>query len=179
MPSRILVAQNTEDSQVLRTDNRKKVIVCSSPDWQFLFGPYSELSESTHLLRVAVELDPDSLDYLRFVAYLYNPTSGGVDNAASCQFRIYKVVKTGWQEQLIATVNGTQQPNQYFYAEKTLQDLSAASLDGESTLMIEVFVTRLSEAFTERVYVNHLGIYENVVRLRKQVEFLDLTKADE
>lgn len=179
MPSRILVAQNTEDSQVLRTDNRRKFIVTSGPDWQFLFNPNSEISTSIQTLKIAAELDPDTLDSIRFTAYLYNPVTGSIDNAATCEFKIYKVVKSGWQDQLITTISGTIQANHYFYAEKVLEDLSPADLDGGHTLMVDVTVTRLSETFRDRVYINHLGIYDSFIRLSKKVDFLELTKVDE
>lgn len=177
--NRILVAQDQEESQVLRTDNRKKFIVNGGPEWQFLFGPDSVLSNSTQVLKIAVELDPVSLESLRFTAYLYNPTTGTADAAATCVFAVYLVTSPGWYETLITSFSGSVQSNGYFYATQTVNSLTPASLDGETTLMIEADITRLAQTYKERVYVNHLGVYESVIRLRKDVQFLQLTKQDE
>lgn len=177
--ARVLVAQDAEDCQTLRTDNRKKFVVNASHDWQFLFGPNSVITNSIQVLKIAAELDPDTLNSIRFTAYLYNPVTGDVDNAATCDFSIYKVAKPGWGDQLLTTLSGTFQANKYFYAEKTITDFLPTDFDGGTTMMIEVFVTRLTESYRDRIYINHLGIYESHIRLAKKVEFLELTKVDE
>lgn len=175
---RRLISQNEEDAQVLRTDNRRKFIVCHDRDWQFLFGPDSSLSNSIQVVKIAAELDPDTFDSIRFTAYLYNPIGGSIDNAATCSFDIYRVGKPGWKDEFITSVAGAIQLNHYFYAEKSITDFLPTEFDGGPTMMIEVNITRLGENFKERIYINHLGIYDTTFRIKQDVEFLEVTKAD-
>lgn len=177
--NRRLVAQHAEDCQVLRTDNRRKFIVNDIAEWQFLFGPNSELSNSTQILKIASEFDTGDFSSIRVVAYLFNPVTGAVDNAATCTFKIYLVTTPDWTETLLTTVTGVQLGNVYFLSDIDLASLVPAELDGDSTLMVEATVTRLSETFRDRAYFNHLGVYDSIVRLRNDVDFLNITKLDE
>ena len=61
----------------------------------------------------------------------------------------------------------------------TANDLLPVDLDGEITLAIEASFNIRNKKYSKKIYVNHLGIYENVFRLRQDVEFLDITKEDE
>ena len=177
--TRKLVAQDGADTQILGVDNFKRYIVNHSNDWQMIFGPSSSLTNSIQILKLASEFDTDDFNSVRFVGYLYNPVGGTVDNAASCTFNIYKVVPAGWQETLLATVPGTVQFNHYYFADVDLADLIPAELDGDSTLMIEGVVIRSGETFRDRIYVNHIGVYDSIDRLRKDVDWLDISKVDE
>lgn len=177
--TRRLVSQDGADTQILGVDNFKRYIVNHSNDWQMIFGPSSSLTNSIQILKLASEFDTQDFNSVRFVGYLYNPVGGTIDNAASCVFNIYKVVAPGWQETLVATVPGTVQFNHYYFADVDLSDLVPADLDGDSTLMIEGVVLRSGQTFRERVYVNHIGVYDSIDRLRKDVDWLDISKVDE
>jgi hypothetical protein len=177
--TRLLVAQDQEQNQVLNADNRKRFLVNHVHEWQFLFGPNSALSNSVKVLKLAAELDTSDLASIRLAAYLYNPVSGSIDNSASCTFKIYRVTTPAWTDDPIHTVNGTLQYNNYWLADVLMSSIPSANLDGDTTLMIEAVVTRLGETYRERIYVNHLGVYDSIVRLRNDVEFLDITKLDE
>lgn len=178
--TRRLVNQTDEDTQYLRIDHPNRFIMNDKKDWQFLFGPNSSFGSSAQVLKIAAQLDTETLSDIKFIAYLYNPVTGNVDKAASCVFNVYRVLPTaGWFDNLITTFSGVIQSNSYFFAEKTITDLSPSDLDGDNSIMIEVVATRLSNTYRDRVYINHLGIYDSVVRLRNEVEFLDLTKQDE
>lgn len=178
--TRRLVNQIDDDTQYLRVDHPNRFVVNEKTDWQFLFGPNSAFGNSSQVLKISAQLDTDTLNGIKFIAYLFNPVTGNADKAGSCTFKVYRVLPgAGWFDNLIATFSGTQQSNSYFFAQKTLTELSPADLDGDNSLMIEVVMTRLSNTFRDRVHINHLGVYESVVRLRQEVEFLDVTKLDE
>lgn len=174
-----LISQDGDDSQVLRTDNRKKFIVNHTHEWQFLFGPNSALSNSQHVVKLAAEFDVSDFNSIRMIGYLYNPITGSTDNASSCEFKVYKVTQPQWYDTFVATFSGTQIPNSYFFVDVPLASLPSIDFDGGDTIMIDAIVTRLGETYRDRIYVNHLGIYDNVFRLRQDVEYLDLTKMDE
>lgn len=180
MPAaRRLVAQNQDENQILKLDSASRYIVNSGSEWQFLFGPGSALSNSGQVLKIGVEFDTGSFDDVRFVAYLYNPKTGSVDNSASCVFRVFVVQSPSWSEVLLQTLSGVVQPNAYYLASTNLTSLAPASLDGDSTLMVEAVATRLGETYRDRAYFNHLGVFDSVIRLRNKTRFLEITKQDE
>jgi hypothetical protein len=45
--------------------------------------------------------------------------------------------------------------------------------------MIEATIIRLGLTYRERVYLNHLGIFDSVTRLKRDVDFLSISKKDE
>jgi hypothetical protein len=181
--TRKLVAQDdNDDNQWLLVDHSSRYIVNDMDDWQFLFGPYSTLSSSSRVIKIAAQLDTNTLDKIRLVAYLYNPTNGSIDSAASTTFNIYLVqdiTTPKWDDLLITTQSGILQSNGYFFKDVLISSLTGTSLDGDTTLMIEAAAIRNGITFRDRIYVNHLGVYDSILRLRSDVEFLDLTKVDE
>lgn len=180
--SRRLVAQNNEENRWLKVDHSSRYIVNDVEEWQFLFGPNSELSNGTQILKLAAQLDTNTLDKIRMIGYLYNPVTGNVDNAAGVTFKVYKVADITtpkWDDELITTLSGDLQSNSYYFKDILISALTGATLDGDTTLMIEGTATRLGITYRDRIYVNHLGVYTSIVRLRQDVEFLDITKLDE
>lgn len=177
--SRLLVAQDQEQNQILNADNRKRYVVNHVSEWQLLFGPNSALSNSEKLLKLAAEFDTDDFSSVRLVAYLFNTVGGTVDSAGTCTFSISRVTTPVWTDTLIHTVVGVVQFNSYWFVDVDLTSISSANLDGDTTLMIEAVMTRLGETYRDRIYVNHLGVYDSIIRLRNDVDFLDITKLDE
>lgn len=176
------VAQdNSQENQWLKIDHSSRYIVNHSPEWQPIFNAGSTLDNSSQVLKLAAQLDTTTLDKIRIVGYLYNPVNGTIDNAASIIFNVYKVAditSPKWDDQLITTLTGDLQTNSYYFKDISVNSLTGTNLDGDTTLMIEGVAIRLGVTYRDRIYVNHLGIYENVVRLRQDVEFLDITKKD-
>jgi hypothetical protein len=182
IPRKIVAQCNDDENQWLKVDHASRYLVNDDDDWQFLFGPNSSLNNSTQVLKLAAQLDTSTLDKIRLVGYLYNPTNGTIDNAASVLFKIYKVTDVTspkWDDQYITSVSGAFQSNNYWFADILVSALTGTSLDGDTTLMIEGISVRSGVTFRDRVYVNHLGVYESIIRLRNDVVFLNLTKQDE
>lgn len=176
--TRKFVAQNQEECQILNMDAVDRFIVNQGHEWQFLFGPASVLSNSDLVIKMAARFNSETFDGIKVIAYLYEAASGSISNAASATFDVYKVSTTTWEDEFINTFPSLQLPNSYYYRELTEADLGGIALDGENTLMIEVVVTRLSDVYRDRIYINHLGVYDSVIRLRKDVDFLNITKQD-
>jgi len=99
---------------------------------------------------------------------------------ASCTFKIYAFsVDDLWSETLLVTANGSALPDGRFQATATESTLSPVSLDGEITFKLEVDIERSGKTYTDTYYFNHIGIYDSFIRLKQNVEFLDITKLDE
>jgi len=181
--SRKWVAQNNSDeNQWLKIDHSSRFIINHSQEWQPIFNTNSTLTNSSQVLKLAAQLDTNTLDKIRIIGYLYNPIHGSIDNAASVTFTIYKVddiTTPKWDDQLVTTLTGDLQSNSYYFKDINISSILGASLDGDTTLMIEGVATRLGVTYRDRIYVNHLGVYQSIIKLRKDVEFLDIIKQDE
>jgi hypothetical protein len=177
--TRRLVAQDdNDDNQWLKIDHDSRYIVNDADDWQFIFGPASELSNSTQIIKITARFDDATFNNLKVIAYLYDTQNNSIGNAASCTFKFYSVNTPDWTESLINTSSGTQLANNYFYLNPLLSTFSPLNFQGGDTLMIEATIVRLGVTYRDRVYINHLGIYDNVTRLRQDVDFLSITKRD-
>lgn len=177
------VAQDdSEENQWLKIDHSSRYIVNHSPEWQPIFNANSTLDNSSQVLKLAAQLDTSTLDKIRLIGYLYNSVQGSIDSAASVSFSIYKVADITtpkWDDQLITTISGDLQSNSYYFKDISISSLTGTSLDGDTTLMIEGVAIRLGVTFRDRIYVNHLGVYSSIIKLRQDVDFLDVTKLDE
>lgn len=177
--TRKLVAQDTnEDNQWLKVDNAQRYIVNDTDDWQFLFGPNSEPTNSTQVLKLSAEFNKNTFDTIRFAGYLYNPVTGAIDNAATLTFSVYLVNTPDWTETFISSFSGTQTYNNYYYANINTSSLAPIDFFGGDTIMIQGVATRLGRTYRDRIYINHLGIFDNAFRLRQDLEFLDISKQD-
>lgn len=177
---RILVAQdNSEENQWLKVDHNSRFIQNNCPEWQFLFGIDSTLSTSQYVLKVTARFDDTSMNNIKLVGYLYNTVTAAVGSLDSCEFKIFKVELPEWTETLLDTFMGAEISNTYFYVNKLMSDFAPAELDGSTALMIECTAVRLGITYRDRVYLNHLGVYDSVIRLRNEVNFLEVMKVDE
>jgi hypothetical protein len=97
----------------------------------------------------------------------------------SCLFKIYSISNDdSWTETLInqTTINGPTNSAKLHLSEASLTPLE---LDGEFTISVEVILTIRDKKYNKKIYINHLGVYDSIFRLRQDVEFLDITKVDE
>lgn len=177
---RRLVAQDdNDDNQWLKVDHSSRYIVNDMDDWQFLFGPDSTLNNGILTTKIAAKFDENSFGAINLAAYLYDAKNSQAVNSSNCEFKIYRVTTPDWTETLLTTVSGSILPTFYYQANVDVADLLPVETQGESCLMIQVTINRLSVVYRDRIYVNHLGIYDNVTRLRADVEFLEITKLDQ
>jgi hypothetical protein len=95
-------------------------------------------------------------------------------------FKVYYVdADQNWSQTLVYTGSGTLQSGRWVLPATQANLGLSTELDGERTLMIEAILTRLGKEYKSSVYVNHLGIFDSLFRLKEEVEFLAVTKKDE
>jgi hypothetical protein len=177
--TRKLIAPNKSKKwQVQKMDSAKPYVVNENPKWQMLFGPNSALSTSVQNIKIAAKFDDNTFTNLKIIGYLYDAQNASVANAATCTFKVYQITTPDWTENLITTMSGTQLANNYFYTNPLNVTMFPIDFFGGDSIMIEATIVRLGQTYRDRIYVNHLGIYDNVDRLRKDVEFLEITKKD-
>lgn len=180
MAVRILVApDNTQDSQILKADHPTRYIENHVSEWQFLFGPTSELDNSVQVIKAHARFNDATFNNIQLISYLYEPRNATVANSTTPVFKLYKVVAPDWTEELITTVGASQLTSNYWYNNLDLTTIPDFNFDGGDTLMVEASLLRSGVLYRDRVYINHLGIYDSFIRLKQEVEFLDITKLDE
>jgi len=176
---RMLIQDSYQDNQVLNVDPSKRYIVNEEESWQMLLNRNSKAFLREKELKIASQLNPLDLTKIKSIAYLYDKKDSTAYSAIDSKFRFYKVSGPNWQEDFIVEVSGTSLSNNYHLSESLLTDLSPAILNGEDSLMLEVEITRRGISYKDRVYLNHIGIYDSYLRLKRNVDFLEVTKLDE
>lgn len=175
------ITQNLDRVHPLRLDTPKRVLKVSSKRNHLLFNSAFTVTKQLYfrrIIKIAAEFSPVTLDKIRYTAYLYSQRNAQIDGAATCEFKIFRVNQTGWTEELVYTASGAYQGDGRFFAEVPVSTLSSMTLDSADIMMIEASVVRLGDTYRDRVYVNHLGVYDSIVRLRNEVDFLGITKQD-
>lgn len=126
---------------------------------------------------IGAEYNTDNLNGCRFTSYLMQDYSS-ILSTTSCVFNIYKINSPGWTQSLVYTGVGIIQGNNQYFLDLTDNDLTLF-MNGDPTLMVESIIVRLGKTYKNRIYLNQLGIFGETTRIKKDVQYLDLTKQDE
>jgi hypothetical protein len=175
---KLLAHDNNQDAQWLKVDHSTRYVENHSEDWQFLFGPNSELSNSVPLIKLAAKFNENTLSNVQVIGYLYDSINAAVLNSANCVFNFYKISAPDWTETFLTSLPGSQLTNNYFYVNPDVSTFPTVNFDGGESIMVEASMVRLGITYRDRIYINHLGVYDSIVRLRNDVDFLDITKKD-
>jgi hypothetical protein len=134
--------------------------------------------ESTFLVKAWLRFNSNTFDGVQMVGSLVKGRDA--KTIAGCTFKIYSMdVTDTWAETLLVTASGTAISNNKFSASAPESALAPTTLTGELTYKMEVTITRLGKTYSDIFYFNHIGIYDSFIRLKNDVEFLDITKLDE
>lgn len=175
---RLVAHDGNSDNFWLKVDHDTRFIQNDGDEWQFLFNLASELTNSTQIIKITGKFDDDTFTNLKIVAYLFDVQNASIANAATCQFKLYQVTSPDWTETLLTTLPGSQLTNNYFYINPTTASLGSIDFQGGDTIMIEATIDRLGVIYRDRIYLNHLGVFDNITRLKNKVNFLEVTKKD-
>lgn len=102
-----------------------------------------------------------------------------LDNPESCEFKIFKISNDGtpWVETLVKSGTLSLGADKLFKTNLTQAELGADLL-GEVTVKIWVKITKGNEVFRLQKLFNHVGITDQVARLKRKLKFLEVTKKD-
>jgi hypothetical protein len=157
----------------------RKLVVALNTDYNSILftKKHKAKSKKDYSHTLAAKFDSENFDGIHMISYLEKDSE--ILNIGTCTFNVYQVsVDSNWTETLITTVVGTTIANRSIAIVNQI-DLNPTELDGEFTLAISCDLIRQGLKFTKKIYVNHLGVYDSIFRLRQDVEFLDITKVDE
>lgn len=103
---------------------------------------------------------------------------GKSSSFAASSAKVYAVSESSWSETLIGTF-GLTQSGQDFGLVLTQSQLGSYELSGFRTLAFEVTAQRRRRTFRKKIYVNHLGVFDSLNRLKRQVQATAILKVDE
>jgi hypothetical protein len=176
---RIKSTINNKYVQPLKLCVGRKLIITPNVDYNSILftKKHKAKTKSDYNQMLWAKFETQNFDGIQLITYLEKDSE--ILAIGSCVFQVYSVsTDSNWSETLITTVNGTFNGNR-LVASIPQSSLNPLELDGEITLAIKCTITRQDKTFTKKIYVNHLGVYDSIFRLRQDVEFLDITKVDE
>ncbi len=134
-------------------------------------------SKADYSLEVHVKFNSDDIDGINLEARLLN--NGEVRSCKNNTVSVYRIADGSFTRTFIGnftpTLNG-----QVYNLDLTQVDFGSANeLTSAETYLFEVTAQRQRREFRRSVYFNHLGCFDSILRLRKAVAFLNITKVDE
>jgi hypothetical protein len=138
---------------------------------------YIKPTKKDYKVRAWAKFDAENFDGIQLIAAL---SVNGRDKAiSSAEFTVNSVYIDGsWQENAIGVFNGVQDGKR-FIASVPQSALNPVVLSGDTTLKVYTKIVILNNTYRDYFYVNHLGIFDEMVRAKNKIKFLELTKADE
>ncbi len=177
---RIKATINNHYVQPLKLRMGRKLVL--TPNCSYNSVLYTQKHYALHASNQKIDLwakfNTNTFDGIQLVAWLEDVDTN-ILGSAQCQFKVYYVnTANDWGQTLIHTVNGTAS-NGKWVASPSQTDLGSDNvIDGDRTLMIEAILSKWGRSYTKKIYLNHLGVYDSIVRLRNDIDFLDIIKAD-
>lgn len=95
------------------------------------------------------------------------------------EFKLYRVSDSGWSESFIANIPASQVSHGVFSGYINQSTLSSNELSGSECYSVSCIASRVRRKFYNKIFINHIGCYDSIVRLRSDIELLSLTKLDE
>jgi hypothetical protein len=178
---RIKSTINNKYVQPLKLGTGRKLVLTPCVDYNSVLFTYKHRASHPrdYVLNVWAKFAQIDFDGIHIRAYVEKEND--ILQSANYSFSVYTVATdSNWQETFVVSKVGLPLADGSFKCHVlSSQFPSTVDLDGELTLAIMVTCNRQNKKYRKKIYVNHLGVYDSIVRLRNDVEFLDLTKLDE
>jgi hypothetical protein len=138
---------------------------------------FSKPTKKDFKIRSWAKFDAENFDGIQLIAAL--SISGRDKSISSAEFTVNSVsIDDMWTETGLGVFIGTQ-AGKKFTASVPQSALNPVILSGDISLKIDVKITVLNNVYKDYFYINHLGIFDEMVRAKNKIKFLELTKADE
>lgn len=156
-----------------------RLVITPNVDYNsiLLKNTHERSSNKDYSVKLWGKFDTVNFDGIQLMCYLHKKEE--ILQTSECTFKVYKVEPNSWDESFLFENVGVYSTNKFVLSVTQAQLGVTAELDGDYTLAIEASIKRGTKAFKSKIYLNHLGVYDSIFRLRQDVEFLDITKVDE
>lgn len=161
----VAVGQKTE--QVLTLSNQYNCLLQRTYD-KDLYPDFS--------LRLHAKFNSDQMNGIQVMTELLRNEDSCSCAIVSC--KLYRVSEADWSETFISNISLSASGNR-FAGTINQATLSTNELSGFECYAIEVLALRRRKSFNKKIWFNHLGVYDSVIRLRHDVDRLEILKVDE
>jgi len=129
-----------------------------------------------YALKIHAKFDASTMQGLQIEVSLQS--SYRQASVAVSSISIYRVANGSYSKTLIGSFSPTLS-GQSWVLTLTQSQLGSNELSGAESYYIEASATRRARSFRSVLYVNHLGVYDSITRLRHDLEYNQITKLDE
>lgn len=126
---------------------------------------------------LGVQFNDATGDGIKLIAFM-EKNNKDIIHAANCTFTVFNVNLSTWAETQVYSASGVPQSNGAFTLDVTEANMGGLSIDGEQTLAIQVTMYRFNKKYQIKEYINHTGIFDSLIRLKKRVLILEVKKKD-
>jgi hypothetical protein len=171
---RVRMTISNKYTQPLKVFTGRKLVITPSCDYNCILYTLKHKSHDF----IADVWARSTEDYFELCGWL-EPDKHKLDlsSSASCYFKIYEISNDAlWTKTLVDEGAGVSSDGKLWTFRVLKSDIGYP--DGESTFFVEVELARHGERYRTGWYFNHLGVYDSIVDLRKDIAFLAITKKD-
>jgi hypothetical protein len=173
---RVQVLQITDFIQPLKLRFNNPVALTSFTQILPKLG-FTKPTKKDYSIRAWAKFDAENFDGIQIIAAL--SLNGRDKSMGSAEFTVSSVsIDDSWTETSIGVYTGTQ-AGKKFIASVPQADFGSTALSGDITLKVSVKINVLNNVYRDYFYVNHIGIFDEMVRAKNKIKFLELTKVDE
>lgn len=174
---RVRVFNSNEDSQILHY-GLKTTFIKQSKDLQILTNT-KLVSNIPFVQNLWAKFATDNFEGIDCLYTLEK--SDKILSTSDITFTIYSVDSSqSWQKTPLSSKLGTRLVDGTMVCRFTPSEIgSLIDVDGELTFAISIYTSRLKRNFNKLIYVNHLGVYDSIIRLKNKINYLEISKLDE
>lgn len=120
------------------------------------------------------KFNSSTLDGIQMIGFL---TNGQELDSSIDSFKVYRIDDGSWSETFVASIPATKSGVKNT-ANCLQSTLGLNELSGAETYLIKATARRRNRSYSKQIYVNHLGCFDSIFRLRQEMSFLNLSKID-
>lgn len=163
-----IVPIGQKTGQVLALSNQSNVLL--ERTWHRDSRPEFEL-------KLHAKFNVDTMNGIQIMARLHR--NGILSQSLVSAFSLYKVNPANWTETFVSSVAASQASPGIFSGSIVQATLGSNEVSGGECYAVECQATRRRQKYLAKVWFNHLGCFDSLIRLRHSVELLESMKVDE
>jgi hypothetical protein len=124
-----------------------------------------------------VKFNTDLMKGIQVVAQLED--RGDVRASANPLFKLYRVAENSWAETFIDDFVPVEFSHGVWSRGIDQSDIDPNELSGREVYVVEVYLSRKRRTYKKKFWVNHLGAFDSIWRLKRAAEQHEILKLDE
>lgn len=133
--------------------------------------------EINYSLNIHAKFNADDMNGIQVLVNL--ESNGNVSNSEITSAKLYRVDEADWSDTFVSDITLSNDGSGIFTGDLDQSDLGLNELSGMETYSIVVEASRKRKKFKSKVWFNHIGCFDNILRARNEIRYLNSTKLDE